>query len=261
MATAIASLTSFSTGTAALAAEVNANFAAIRTPVNADVLWLTKTGQTMTQTMTWSAAQTFSAAPVCSAGISVTGAITMATAASVIVPGATSLSLRNNADNADNLILTNAGAATFRSTVGGITTLSCTTVTATNLGGTVTTAAQASITSLGTLTALTIGGNLTFTGANRTIVPGTTSLSIRNVGDTVAVLSVSASGIAIGTGTGMSTQIGVGILTTATAGHLLLPNCPGTPTGAVSDDNFVYDNSNAKLYVRHGGTWKSVTFA
>ncbi len=69
-------------------------------------------------------------------------------AVSQIVPGATSLSLRNNADNADNLILTDAGAATFRSTVGGITTL-----TATTLAGTLSTAAQPNVTSIGTLAA------------------------------------------------------------------------------------------------------------
>lgn len=49
-----------------------------------------------------------------SAGITVTGSITMATAASKIVPGATSLALRNNADSADNILISNAGAVTIR---------------------------------------------------------------------------------------------------------------------------------------------------
>ncbi len=75
----------------------------------------------------------------------------LSTAVSLIVPGVTSLSLRNNADDADNLIITNAGAVTFRSTVGGITTL-----TATTLAGTLSTAAQTNVTSLGTLTALQV---------------------------------------------------------------------------------------------------------
>ena len=43
------------------------------------------------------------------------GDITMAAAASQLVPGATSFSLRNTADSADNLIIVDAGAATFRS--------------------------------------------------------------------------------------------------------------------------------------------------
>lgn len=43
--------------------------------------------------------------------------LVFSTAASKIVPGATSLSLRNNADAADNLLLTDAGLATFRNTL------------------------------------------------------------------------------------------------------------------------------------------------
>ncbi len=43
--------------------------------------------------------------------------ITLTTAASRIVPGATSLALRNNANNANNLIILDAGGATFRTTV------------------------------------------------------------------------------------------------------------------------------------------------
>lgn len=42
------------------------------------------------------------------------GKIVISTAVSKIVPGATSLSLRNNADSADNLIITDVGAATLR---------------------------------------------------------------------------------------------------------------------------------------------------
>src|SRR3990167_5940201 len=104
---------------------------------------------TLETAATFTAIQTFSAQPVFSAA---TG-ISFSAAVARIIPGVTSLSLRNNANNADNLILTDAGAATFRSTVGGITTL-----TATTLAGTLSTAAQPSVTSLGTLAA-----NLIFT--------------------------------------------------------------------------------------------------
>lgn len=55
------------------------------------------------------------------------GVVYLSAAAAKIVPGSTSLSWRNNADSADNLLITDAGAATFRSTVGGITTLTATT--------------------------------------------------------------------------------------------------------------------------------------
>lgn len=68
-------------------------------------------------------------------------------AVSKIVPGATSLSLRNHADNADNLIVTDAGAATVRSDL--------------------------------TLSA----GRLLFSAATAKIVPGATSLSLRNNAD------------------------------------------------------------------------------
>lgn len=86
--------------------------------------------------------------------------VLLGTATSRIIPGATSFSLRNNANSADNLILTDAGAATFRSTVGGITTL-----TATTLAGTLSTATQGSVTSVGTLTSLTTSGLVAFGGS------------------------------------------------------------------------------------------------
>lgn len=46
--------------------------------------------------------------------LSLAGPITLTTAASKIIPGATSLSLRNTGDSADNFIITDAGAATMR---------------------------------------------------------------------------------------------------------------------------------------------------
>ena len=252
MATAIAALTSFSTATTALAAEVNANFTAIRTPVNADVLWLTKTGQTVTQTVTFSASQTFSS------GIGLTGSLTMATAESKIVPGATSLSLRNTGDSADNLILTDAGAATFRGTVGGITTLSCTTVTATNLGGTLSTAAQTSVTSLGTLTALTIGGNLTFTGASRKIISGTTGMTFRNTADNASWLAWTEGGdITLLPPTAGNVVLGIQSLAeSATAGFAQISAMAGPPVGAAQSGALVVDQGNLRLYVKIGSTWR-----
>ena len=58
------------------------------------------------------------------------------------------------------------GAFTFDNTVSGITTL-----TATTLAGTLSTAAQASVTSLGTLTGLTMGGDIAV-GANNITMSG-----------------------------------------------------------------------------------------
>lgn len=47
----------------------------------------------------------------------VSGTLTLTAAASKIVPGVTSLALRNNADSADNLLISDAGAATVRGTL------------------------------------------------------------------------------------------------------------------------------------------------
>jgi hypothetical protein len=70
--------------------------------------------------------------------------LNLTAATSKIVPGATSWAVRNNADGANNILIADSGAVTFRSTVGGITTL-----TATTLAGTLSTADQPNVTSVG----------------------------------------------------------------------------------------------------------------
>lgn len=91
---------------------------------------------------------------------------TITSATFTVIPGVTSITFRNNANNASNMIIADDGTTTFRAAVGGITTL-----TATSLAGTITTAAQANITSVGTLNGLTVAtsamtvntaGNATF---------------------------------------------------------------------------------------------------
>ena len=137
---------------------------------------LTLTGATVTGAPTWSSNQaiTLSTAAqgnVTSLGtltsLTVSGAITMTATASQIVPCATSWAVRNNADSANNIIITNAGAVTFRSTVGGISTL-----TATTLAGTLSTAAQGNVTSLGTLTVLQVD-NININGNTISSTAGT----------------------------------------------------------------------------------------
>jgi len=49
--------------------------------------------------------------------LSVGGTITMTAAASRVIPGATSFSIRNNANGADNLLISNAGALTARTSI------------------------------------------------------------------------------------------------------------------------------------------------
>jgi hypothetical protein len=63
-----------------------------------------------------------------STGLVMTGGVsgtqlTLTTAASRIIPGATSLSLRNNANNADNLLISDAGAVTVRTTLTATTSI------------------------------------------------------------------------------------------------------------------------------------------
>lgn len=107
------------------------------------------------------------------------GSLTFTAAASKIVPGATSLSLRNNADSADNLIITNAGAATIRA---GLTiTASGLTVTA---GGATITAGDVTVTA----------GNLIFAAASAKVIPGATSLLFRNNADSSTNITITDAG-------------------------------------------------------------------
>lgn len=156
----------------------------------------------------------------------IAGTITMSTAASRILPGATSLSLRNNANSADNLIILDAGAATFRTSVsspsylgaalaltGGITSSGPTGTGigyATGAGGAVTqTTNRTAAVTLNKLTgaittdttSLSAGGAATFTVNNTTVVAtDTIDLSIKGgaVGTTFAwVSTVAANSFAI----------------------------------------------------------------
>lgn len=136
------------------------------------------------------------------------GQLNLAVAASKIVAGATSLSLRNNANTADNILVADSGAVTFRSTVGGITTL-----TATTLAGTLSTAAQPNVTSVGTLTSLTTSGNVTagatagffWTGRSRFVSNSDGEVSVQsNAGaaaNLVVALLTASNGITVSAGT------------------------------------------------------------
>lgn len=171
------------------------------------------------------------AATISSGGLTVTGSpdITMTDAASQIVPGATSFSIRDNGNANDNLLVSNAGATTVRN---GLTVS----------GGGAT---------------ITGSPDITLTDAVSRIVPGATSMSLRNhansndnllITDAGAAtiragLTVSASGIAV-TGSSsfandlqrssQSISFASTITPSATAGELVLV---GTLTGAITVNN------------------------
>lgn len=94
-----------------------------------------------------------------------TGALVFNAAHSSVVPGATDLSFRNNANSADNLLLTDAGVATIRA---GLTVSS------------------------GNATLTT--GALVFGAATSSVIPGATSLSFRNNANSADNLLISNAG-------------------------------------------------------------------
>jgi hypothetical protein len=149
--------------------------------------------------------------------------ITYSSAASRLIPGATSFSIRNNANNADNLIITNAGNATLAGSLtvsaGGAAITGNSTVTGTltvtqaltvNAGG-ATVTGNSTITGTLTVTALVTvqagltvsAGNLTITAGNLTmgaaasqIVPGATSLGLQNHANSASNLLLTDAGLA-----------------------------------------------------------------
>lgn len=256
--------------------DLNAAFSHLRTYTNSLFLSKDEAGQTV------SVAVTFSAAPTFSAGLSITGTLTMTTAASKLVPGATSFSHRNNADSADNLLISDAGAVTIRAgltvtsggatitaggltvtaggltvsasgitvtgnstitgTLGGVTTLTCTTVTATNLGGTLSTAAQGNVTSLGTLTGLTVSGAPTFQAGGTFSPQNTANIYLGTDGTTAKTV-------------------------TDTRGWVIIPYVTSKPAVnlvavANATSAICYDPSNKKMYAYSGSgtTWHEVAF-
>jgi hypothetical protein len=240
----IAGLASFSDGTTAIAAPVNANFAEIKNTVNAFGMF-TDVARTVT------AVQTFSVAPVCSAGLTV---------------------------SASGITVT--GNSTITGTLGGVSTLTCTTVTATNLGGTLSTAAQPNVTSLGTLTSLSVSGVPAFSALDLTRGSGTdyalffnpsagnsqvhiknsTILTIDNAAETLNMASfdVANGRVKFGITSSVDTKIGDVIATDANTGFAFIPFCSGAATGSptLGAGALVLDISNNRLYCYTGSAWK-----
>jgi hypothetical protein len=243
-------------GQTIIAADDHTDFSALRDTLVTYAV-LTDTARTITVTHTWSASQTFSggwsagaACTITAGGLSSTAlsasdqnALTFSHATARIVPGATSLSWRNNANSADNLIVTDAGAATVRAgltvTAGGLT-VSAGGITVT--GDSTITGTLSGVTSLSltTLTANTIVGG----AATTDLRIGSTALRLRNSADTLTVCTITPTGVTWssdlamnwggGTGVGQFAQTGASIaLVSAANGNLTLTAGGGGTTGDV----------------------------
>jgi hypothetical protein len=217
-----------------------------------DIPYLRSTGGTVTGGVTVSAG-----------GITVTGSSTI----TGTLGGLTGLTVASGG-------ITVTGNSTITGTLGGLTGLTVASGGLTVTGNSTITGTLGGLTGLtmasGTLSAvdlttsnpfapsgLTCAGNLTFTG-ERTLVPGTTSLVVRNVGSTADAIKVEAAQVSLGGGAGMTGNVIVGaegIATTATTGLVMAPTMSGKPTGAVRDGALMVDETNVKLHVRVGGGW------
>lgn len=124
------------------------------------------------------------------------GALVFSAAVSQIIPGATSFAIRNNANGADNLLVSDAGVVTARA---GIV------VTA---GGIIITA-----------------GDLTFSAAASRIIPGATSLALRNTANNANNVLVNDAG---------DVTIRNGLTVTAAGATFNRDNIVQTPTDAAT---------------------------
>jgi len=139
--------------------------------------------------------------------------LTFGAAASQIVPGATSLSFRNTADSADNLIITNAGAATIRA---GLT------ITASGL--TVT----AGVVVYSTITTLADDATPSVSAGNHFITGGTTTITDFDDGVTGQVISVIAEhSVTITDGTNIFVKTGGNLAMAATDTLTLIQKADG----------------------------------
>lgn len=141
----------------------------------------------------------------------VSGTLTLSTAVSKVRPGATSLSLRNNGDSADNVLVTDAGVVTLRSNlVAGVGTFTAGSIYTTAAAGLVFGGKTGSATDLvltnnagatvldvpTTTTNARFAGSLVLTTAASRIVPGATSLALRNNADSADNLLITNAGAA-----------------------------------------------------------------
>lgn len=306
----IGTLIDFTDGNVLYAAQLDSNFGDIRTVVNSAVVHTDKASQTITKTITYTP-DAGAAIDVTAGGITITaggltvtaggatvtagnvavtaGNLTFGAASAKVIPGATSLLFRNNADGATNLSIADAGDVVIRGTL---------TVSGASITGTLATAAQTGITSVGTLSSLTVSGTLTLSNASplslaatSKFVVGATSFSIKDSGDGVTALGVTGTGtstavvansgsagsITLTGQAGQSLTLGATsrlngakillgtdgstpISASATSGFPHMPFVSTTPSGTLTATaGFCFEPGSLRLWVWDGVVWRYVT--
>lgn len=152
------------------------------------------------------------------------------------------------------LPLAAGGTVTGNVTIAGNLTINTGTITGTLAAG-----AQPNITAL-TATSISLGGDLTLTGASRKIIPGTTSLVVRNVGDSKDAIKVEAADLRVGDATGGQTYLGhYAMANNATSGFPVMPKITDAPTGSPGVQGaYCYDDTNHRIYVRGTAGWRYI---
>lgn len=239
---------------------------------------------------TFTAAQSFSGTVTLAGTVSITGTPTVSTntltlspqnaltfghATARIIPGGTSLTIRDSTNAINCAVFNNVGALTLASTL----TVSANGIVVTG---------DSTIT--GALTSLTNVSSALFTAGSATTkfkLPAT-ALQFRNSGDTRNVATLTDTTIGLGdttnvattingttitvqSGAGTSIIVGTGNLVLATSGSLatnattgfpVIPTCAGTPTGVTGGGAMILDTTGNKVWFSYGGgTWKGVGIA
>lgn len=222
-------------------------------------------------------------------GLSMAGTLVMRDVVSKLIPGATSFSLRNAADDADNLLLTDAGVATFRASVTATqfngSGAGLTNVPATSLTGTVPSArisgSYSGITAVGTLTSLAVTGSVSLAMSSKvgytpedvfsfadgqaanygmSIVP---DASVGGAG-AVSVMLSGYWGLSLATLATERLRITTGGHVAALTGFLYIPNASGAPVGTPpvigTSVPICYDEVLDILWIynRTAGSWRAL---
>lgn len=231
----IGTLISFSDGAVLYAAQLNSNYGDIRTAFNTYAVQTNKASQVITKSLTLTP-DAGVALTVSTGGITVTaGGVTITLGGLTVTAGGISVAAGTTAVQALTCTtLAPSGTSTLQA-------VTCTTLNSSGgITGTLQTAAQANVTSLGTLTALTISGTLTLSNASpislaatSKFVVGATSFTIRDSGDSVSGFSL--------TGTGTSTVISVACGSSGS-----------TTVSGNSGNSLTLSSSNARLNANNG---------